>query len=64
MATGKDFFMKEVAKHWNSLSGEVVKSLALGIFKRCMGMTLRGMFSDKTWYIRLTLELDDPDGLF
>jgi len=39
----KNFFTKEVVKHWNRLPMEVVKSTPLEVFKRCVDMALRDM---------------------
>lgn len=35
--------MERVLKHWNRLLKEVVESLSLEVFKRHVGVTIRGM---------------------
>lgn len=39
----KNFFMETVVRYWNRLPREVVKSLSVKVFKRCVGMALRDM---------------------
>jgi len=41
----KKFFSEGVAKHWNRLSGEVMKSLSLEAFKKHGDVALRAMVS-------------------
>ncbi|KFP90978.1 hypothetical protein N311_09838, partial [Apaloderma vittatum] len=32
----KNFFTKRIVKHWNRLPSEVVESLSLEVFKKCV----------------------------
>ena len=41
----KKFFSEGVAKHWNRLSGEVMRSLSLEAFKKHGDVALRAMVS-------------------
>lgn len=38
---GKKFFMEGAVRHWNRLSGQVVDSSPLEVFKRCIEEILR-----------------------
>jgi len=41
--TVNNFFTKSVIKHWNGLPGEMVESICLEVFTRCVDMAMRGM---------------------
>jgi len=39
----KNFFTKRFIKHWNRLPREVIESVSLEVFKRCIDMVLRDL---------------------
>ena len=39
----KSFFSERVAKHWNRLPREMVKSHSPEVFKKCVDVALRGV---------------------
>lgn len=41
-----------------------MKSPSLEVFKRCVDRALRDTFSDRTWWVRKVVGLEDLDGLF
>lgn len=53
MDTRENFYSKRVVRHCNKLLREVLESLSLELFKKCVDVTMNNLVSGKGLMIRI-----------